>query len=37
VRSVFSLEVIYNGVIAVLLFMLVQRIFIQPNLKFGRR
>ena len=37
VKSVFSFEVIYNGIIAVLLFMLVQRIFIQPNLRFGRR
>ncbi|WP_409228261.1 rod shape-determining protein MreD [Gudongella sp. SC589] len=37
VKSVFSLEVVYNGIIAVLLFMIVQRIFIQPNLKFGRR
>ncbi|MGM0395484.1 MAG: rod shape-determining protein MreD [Bacillota bacterium] len=37
VKSIFSLEVLYNGIIAVLLFKLVQRIFIQPNLKFGRR
>lgn len=37
VQSVFSLEMIYNGLVALMLFMLVQRIFIQPNLKFGRR
>lgn len=37
VRSVFSLEIIYNGFIAVVLFIVMQRIFIQPNLRFGRR
>jgi len=37
VQSIFSLEVVYNGIIAVLLFMLIQRLFTQPNLKFGRR
>ncbi|MFO8241143.1 MAG: rod shape-determining protein MreD [Dissulfuribacterales bacterium] len=37
VKSIFSLEVFYNGIIAVILFKLIQRIFIQPNLRFGRR
>ncbi|WP_422486257.1 rod shape-determining protein MreD [Gudongella sp. DL1XJH-153] len=37
VRKTFSMEIVYNGLIAVILFMILQRIFIQPNLRFGRR
>ena len=37
VRSVFSVEVIYNGLVAVILFKILQRLFMQPKLRFGRR
>jgi len=37
VKSIFSIEIVYNGLIAVVLFLILQRIFIQPSLRFGRR
>lgn len=37
VKRIFSLEIMYNGVVAVVLFIIMQKVFDQPNLRFGRR
>lgn len=37
VKSVFSIEVLYNSVVSILIYKIFQKIFSEPTIRFGRR